>query len=182
MLAPGLPFSAAEMVAELADAGYREAPAGNAVTRGDLPPHRRPRGGAGCAASPLRTARPAARLVMPPSAATAWRRSGWPASRRTSAALEPPLLASFYDNEVEERRPVTLDELPDPVVKTVLAAEDSGFFTHPGVSPTGIVRALWVNLRGGEVQQGGSTITQQLVKNVYLTQPPHPQPQGRGGA
>jgi penicillin-binding protein 1B len=84
------------------------------------------------------------------------------------AALEPALLASFYDDEVEERRPVTLDELPDPVVKTVLAAEDSGFFVHPGVSPTGIARALWVNLHGGEMQ-GGSTITQQLVKNVYLS-------------
>jgi penicillin-binding protein 1B len=91
--------------------------------------------------------------------------SGKPAR---DAALEPALLASYYDDEVEERRPVMLDELPDEVVKTVLAAEDSGFFTHPGVSPSGIIRALWVNLRGGEVQQGGSTITQQLVKNVYL--------------
>src|SRR5205085_7418112 len=93
------------------------------------------------------------------------RMAGRPAARVT---LEPPLLASFYDDEVEERRPVTLDELPDPVVKAVLAAEDSGFFTHPGVSPTGIARAVWVNLHGGEMQ-GGSTITQQLVKNVYLS-------------
>ena len=86
-----------------------------------------------------------------------------------SVSLEPPLLASFYNEDVDERRPVSLDELPEPVVNAVLAAEDDNFFLHPGVSPTGIARALWVNLRGGEMQQGGSTITQQLVKNVYLS-------------
>src|SRR5690606_32823513 len=48
-------------------------------------------------------------------------------------------------------------------------AEDAGFFEHPGLSPTGIARALWTNLRGGEVRQGGSTITQQLAKNLYLS-------------
>jgi penicillin-binding protein 1B len=85
------------------------------------------------------------------------------------ALLEPPLLASFYGPDVAERRPVALAELPRDVIRAVLAAEDSGFYRHPGVSPTGIARALWVDLRGGEVQQGGSTITQQLVKNVYLS-------------
>ncbi|HEX5715949.1 MAG TPA: PBP1A family penicillin-binding protein [Thermoanaerobaculia bacterium] len=83
--------------------------------------------------------------------------------------LEPPLLASFYGPDLAERRPVTLDQMPEYVSKAVLAAEDDQFFSHPGVSPTGIARALWVNLRGGELQQGGSTITQQLVKNLYLT-------------
>src|SRR5436305_167667 len=86
-----------------------------------------------------------------------------------AATREPPLLASYYGRKVEERRPVSLDELPDPVVKAVLAAEDSGFWIHPGVSPTGIARALWKDARGGEIEQGGSTITQQLVKNVYLS-------------
>ncbi|HET9226484.1 MAG TPA: PBP1A family penicillin-binding protein [Thermoanaerobaculia bacterium] len=83
--------------------------------------------------------------------------------------LEPPLLASFYGPDMNERRPVTLEEMPEYVHQAVLAAEDDAFFTHPGVSPTGIGRALWVNLRGGELQQGGSTITQQLVKNLYLS-------------
>jgi penicillin-binding protein 1B len=86
-----------------------------------------------------------------------------------AAALEPPLLASFYGPDLNERRPVTLDRLPDHVIRAILAAEDGNFYTHPGVSPTGIARALWVNLRGGAVQQGGSTITQQLVKNLYLS-------------
>ena len=73
-----------------------------------------------------------------------------------AAALEPPLLASFYGPDLNERRPVTLDQLPEHVVRAILAAEDDGFFVHPGVSPTGTARALWVNLRGGEVQQGGA--------------------------
>ena len=86
-----------------------------------------------------------------------------------SALLPPPLLASYYDENVEERRPVSLDDLPEEVVRAVLAAEDDSFFLHAGVSPTGIARALWVNFKGGGLQQGGSTITQQVVKNVYLS-------------
>jgi penicillin-binding protein 1B len=84
------------------------------------------------------------------------------------AALEPALLASFYGPAVEERWPVRLDEVPPHVVRAVLAAEDDGFFDHSGLSARAIARAAWVDLRGGEVRQGGSTITQQLVKNLYL--------------
>ena len=51
----------------------------------------------------------------------------------------------------------------------MIAAEDDNFFQHSGVSFSGILRAVWVNLRGGEIRQGGSTLTQQLVKNLYLT-------------
>ena len=85
------------------------------------------------------------------------------------AWLEPPLLATFYGEDLLERRPARLDEIPSDVVRAVLAAEDAAFFEHPGLSPTGIARALWTNLRGGEVRQGGSTITQQLAKNLYLS-------------
>src|SRR5262249_55095352 len=59
-------------------------------------------------------------------------------------------------------------QVPPHVVRAVLAAEDAGFFHHPGVSPRSIARAAWTNLCAGRVRQGGSTITQQLVKNVYL--------------
>jgi penicillin-binding protein 1B len=169
-VAPGAVLSAAEMVAELEDTGYREAggetgdpriPAGTYRRAGDrVAVHLRrfptPDGPGGGAAVEVAFRGDRVEGV-------------WVAGRPAQgAALEPPLLASFYDKKVEERRPVALAELPDEVVKTVLAAEDSGFFTHPGVSPTGIFRAVWVNLRGGDVQ-GGSTITQQLVKNVYLS-------------
>jgi penicillin-binding protein 1B len=91
--------------------------------------------------------------------------AGRPVAR---AAMEPPLLATFYGRRVEERWPVRLDDLPAHVTRAVLAAEDDGFFHHSGVSPRSIARAAWVDLRGHELLQGGSTITQQLVKNLYL--------------
>lgn len=85
------------------------------------------------------------------------------------AYLDPPLLASYYGPELLERRPVSLDRIPGDVARAVLAAEDAGFFEHPGISASGILRALWINLRGGEIRQGGSTVTQQLAKNLYLS-------------
>jgi membrane peptidoglycan carboxypeptidase len=69
------------------------------------------------------------------------------------------------------RTDVPLAQIPKPVQHAVLAAEDRHFYSEPGISPTGIVRALWVDLRGGDISQGGSTITQQYVKNAYLS--PH---------
>ncbi len=85
------------------------------------------------------------------------------------AELDPPLVASYAGDEQEERVPVRLAELPEEVVQAVLAVEDDGFWSHQGLSISGIVRAAWINLRGGEVRQGGSTLTQQLVKNLFLT-------------
>ena len=64
---------------------------------------------------------------------------------------------------------VELKKVPPAVQQAVLAAEDRHFYEEPGISPTGILRALWTDLRGGEISQGGSTITQQYVKNAYLT-------------
>jgi penicillin-binding protein 1B len=86
-----------------------------------------------------------------------------------SVVLEPPLLASYYGPDFQERRPVTLAEVSPDLVAAVIAAEDDSFYRHTGFSLSGILRAMWVNLRGGEVRQGGSTLTQQLVKNLYLT-------------
>jgi penicillin-binding protein 1B len=85
------------------------------------------------------------------------------------AHLEPVLLASFYGPDLLERRPAPLGEIAPIAVRAVLAAEDASFFEHPGLSFTGILRAFWVNLRGTGVRQGGSTVTQQLAKNLYLT-------------
>ncbi len=86
-----------------------------------------------------------------------------------SVSLEPPLLASYFGTNNQERRPVGLDEVSKDLVKAVIAAEDDTFFQHSGVSVSGVLRAMWVNLRGGEIRQGGSTLTQQLVKNLYLS-------------
>ena len=63
---------------------------------------------------------------------------------------------------------IPLDQVPDHVQKAVLAAEDRTFYENRGISPTGIARAFWSNLRGGATQ-GGSTITQQYAKNAYLS-------------
>ncbi len=64
---------------------------------------------------------------------------------------------------------VPLKRVPADVQHAVLAAEDRHFYSESGVSPSGILRALWTDLRGGEISQGGSTITQQYVKNAYLS-------------
>jgi penicillin-binding protein 1B len=86
------------------------------------------------------------------------------------AVIEPPLLASYYGPDQLERRPLVVDDVAEDLIEAVVAAEDDSFFTHSGVAPSSILRALWVNLRGGQVRQGGSTLTQQVVKNIYLTQ------------
>jgi penicillin-binding protein 1A len=64
--------------------------------------------------------------------------------------------------------PVTLNDLPPHVVQAVLASEDRRFYSHFGLDFWGLGRAAWVNMRAGRVVQGGSTITQQLAKNLFL--------------
>ena len=85
-----------------------------------------------------------------------------------AAALEPEILGSAGDRPGEDHRPVRLRDVPFSLLQAVLAAEDHRFFDHPGVDLRGLVRAAWVNMRSGRVAQGGSTITQQLVKNRLL--------------
>jgi penicillin-binding protein 1B len=86
-----------------------------------------------------------------------------------NAALEPELLASILSDQLENRRPVTLDQVPQVLQDAVVATEDVRFWHHPGVDPIGLMRALFRNVRAGGVTEGGSTLTQQLVKNYYLT-------------
>jgi 1A family penicillin-binding protein len=83
--------------------------------------------------------------------------------------VEPEELMLFFGPEREQRQLVSLDHVPPHVVHAVLAAEDSRFFKHRGLDPLGILRALYANLRSGDLRQGGSTITQQLAKNYFLT-------------
>src|SRR5690606_33225077 len=64
---------------------------------------------------------------------------------------------------------IKLDQVPPYLLETLVAVEDREFFNHFGVSPKSIARAIWVNTSSGELRQGGSTLTQQLVKNFYLT-------------
>ncbi|MGI8984842.1 MAG: transglycosylase domain-containing protein [Acidimicrobiales bacterium] len=69
---------------------------------------------------------------------------------------------------VENRFPVSIEEVPPVMTAAVVAAEDRKFFVHKGIDPLGIARALWADIRRGGVSQGGSTITQQYVKNAYV--------------
>ncbi len=84
--------------------------------------------------------------------------------------LEPEVVSGLYDAIWEERREATLDELPPLLVRAVTLVEDRRFFDHFGIDPVGIVRAALTNLREGAVVQGGSTLTQQLMKNFFLSE------------
>ncbi len=78
--------------------------------------------------------------------------------------LEPELLAESFDPRYGRRRLVRFEELPEHLWRAVLAAEDARFFEHRGVDARALARALLRNARAGKVVQGGSTVTQQLVK------------------
>ncbi len=80
--------------------------------------------------------------------------------------LTPVLLASLGDREAQ-RTPVTLATVAPHVPTAVLSIEDARFWDHPGLDPIGLARAVWVDLTGGAVQ-GGSTLTQQLAKNLFV--------------
>ena len=63
---------------------------------------------------------------------------------------------------------VLLDDIPLSLRQAVIATEDSSFYANPGVDLRGILRAVWINLQGGETLAGGSTITQQVARNLLL--------------
>lgn len=85
------------------------------------------------------------------------------------ARLEPMAVGGIYPAHNEDRILININQVPPYLVDTLVAVEDRDFFEHFGVSPKGIVRAMWVNTSAGRLVQGGSTLTQQLVKNFYLT-------------
>src|SRR4051794_7524985 len=85
----------------------------------------------------------------------------------TSNCNDSNAIASLHGEQ--DRVNVTYEQLPPVVIDAVLGAEDRSFFEHGGVDPVGTLRALWADLRSSGSTQGGSTITQQYVKNVYLS-------------
>ncbi len=102
-------------------------------------------------------------------------------TENTSAELELDdleLRSSMYSSDgtfltflvgEKNRQSVSLDEIPQPVINAILAMEDADFYTHSGVNYRAVLRALVENINAGGITQGGSTITQQLIKNAFLT-------------
>lgn len=93
--------------------------------------------------------------------------------------IRPPASSQIYDingtlitniHSVENRVPVTLNKIPKNLQNAFIAVEDARFYQHSGIDPRGILRAIWSNLSNKGLAEGGSTITQQLAKNAYLSQ------------
>ena len=165
-LAPGVHVQRVGLAATLARLGYKE-------TR-SVPPSpglfRRSsdgwdiylRGGDETGAGPAQLIR----LQLADDRITKVMRSGQDAG---AVALEPEVLSSAADRPGEDHKPIRLDETPKVLIDAVLAAEDHRFFAHSGLDPRALLRAAWANLRAGRVKEGGSTITQQLVKVRLLS-------------
>jgi penicillin-binding protein 1B len=172
VLAEGASYSRDQLIKDLESEGYREDESGS-LTPGRYWKGKTRTGKAGFAVH--------VRSFPQPDGTTGGGlvEVGWQGSRVSSlrlgdhevesVSLEPPLLASYYGPQNQERLPVELKDVSEDLVHAVMAAEDDAFFQHSGISVSGVLRAVWVNLRGGEIRQGGSTLTQQLVKNLYLS-------------
>jgi 1A family penicillin-binding protein len=84
-------------------------------------------------------------------------------------SLEPPLVSGMRGGTRQMREWMPLSRMPRGVIDTLLAVEDRRFYTHHGIDPIAVGRALWANVMQGGVVQGGSTITQQLAKNLFYS-------------
>jgi len=83
--------------------------------------------------------------------------------------LEPELLDVIYGIKRESRKFVPYSKIPQYLIDAIISTEDKRFYKHFGIDPRSILRALYVNIKAGKIVQGGSTVTQQLAKNFFLT-------------
>ncbi len=80
---------------------------------------------------------------------------------------ETTVLYDIYGKQ--KRTVIDFEEMPESIKNATIVAEDQDFYHHMGLDVEGILRAFWINVKGGEIKQGGSTITQQFIKNAFLT-------------
>jgi penicillin-binding protein 1B len=166
-LVPGLDVGRAGLIERLRRLGFHEAK-GKSLAPGEFSrgpgviriAPRRPTAGA--------TPEPAFSLGLDPDGRIEQVR-GEGGKRLAEARLEPELLGELAGARLERRRLVTAEQLPPHLVDAILTIEDRRFYEHWGLDVRRIVGAFVRNVEAGRVVQGGSTITQQLVKNLYLS-------------
>ena len=83
--------------------------------------------------------------------------------------LEPIAIGGMYPSHMEDRILVSWPQVPSILIDTILSVEDQTFFNHKGISLRSISRAFFTNVKAGDIEQGGSTITQQLAKNLFFS-------------
>lgn len=91
------------------------------------------------------------------------------AQRIKEIMLEPEVIAQIFGEGYEDRLMIGLDECPQNLIDAVICTEDKRFFHHFGIDIPSIIRAIFVNIEHKKIVEGGSTITQQLIKNMFLT-------------
>lgn len=163
----GRRMSRDELVTELDRLGYRaggalDAPGAYRVERGAVELHRR-------AFEHGADAEPAARLRVEVAGERIAAVEDAAGAQVPIAELEPLLIGSLFPAHGEDRIVLTPEEIPELLTEALVAVEDRRFESHAGVDVRAIARAALVNLREGGIEQGASTLTQQLVRSYFLT-------------
>lgn len=160
-LEPGGPATAAGWTRTLADLGYRSVEAGSVRRPGEFAV-------AGARWTIFPTDGPMVQVVVKDRRVRSLTRAD-DGSSLPALDLPLPALSLLTDSARERRSVVPLADIPQTLQREVVAIEDERFHKHLGVDPRGLLRATVQNLRAGGVTQGGSTITQQLAKNMFLS-------------
>src|SRR5512136_2520976 len=102
-----------------------------------------------------------------PSLDTLYQRASAPSTRILDR--NGRVLYEISDPHQGRHTPIKFDDIPAACREATIATEDANYYSHPGVDLMGIARAIWINLQGGEVLSGGSTITQQVARNLLFS-------------